>query len=449
MENCLVFPEGFEWGTATASYQIEGAWNRDGKGEGIWDRFTHIPGNIVDGTNGDHACEFYDRFEEDIALAASLGLQVYRLSISWPRIYPEGTGEICQKGIDFYKRVLHCIHEHGMKSAVTIYHWDLPQKLQDRGGWANREIVGWFEKYAKTLYREFGTLVDRWITLNEPYCTSFVGHWKGEHAPGYHDYSMALQVVHHLMMAHGVAVKAYRETGLQAEIGITLNMNATYPYRPDCEADVEAAKRVAMQNNCLFGDAVMKGCYPQEYFDYLEKQGVVLPTILPGDMDLICQNVDFFGLNNYYAEYIMADDSQWPLHAKAMKTGRDLTEADWEVCPDGMYDLLVWIQKRYQPEKLIITENGAASNDWINSEGKVEDTLRIEFLKRYLSAVHQAIEAGVPVAGYYVWCFCDNFEWAWGLKRRFGIVYVDYKTQKRTPKNSAYWLSKVIRDNAL
>jgi len=443
----ITFPAGFEWGTATASYQIEGGYKEDDRGESIWDRFSHIPGNIVDGTTGDVACDFYHRYEEDIAIAKKLGLQVYRLSISWPRIYPEGTGKISRKGIEFYRRVLRCLKDNGIKAAVTMYHWDLPQKLQDRGGWANREIVGWFTEYAKTLYAELGDLVDYWITLNEPFCSCIKGYWVGDHAPGYHDYSMALSAVHHILMSHGAAVKAYRETGLKAEIGITLNLNLAYPHDPGNSEDVAAAERVNMQYNYLFADPVLKGIYPEEFFDYLQGRGVVLPDIHAGDMELINQELDFLGLNSYYSIYAKADAENWPLGIRQVTSGRAKTDANWEVVPEGMYDLLKWIDARYHPKKIIITENGAANNDWVNMDGKVEDPNRIDYLRRYLSAVNRAINEGVQVKGYYVWCFCDNFEWAWGLSRRFGIVYVDYATQQRIPKASACWLSDVIKNN--
>lgn len=441
------FPEDFAWGVATASYQIEGGWREDGKGEGIWDRFSHMPGNIADGTNGDVACDFYHNYEKDISLAKTLGIKVYRLSISWPRIFPDGVGEINRKGIEFYRRVLLCLREHGIQSAVTLYHWDLPQRLQDRGGWANREIVAWFHAFAKTVYEELGDLVDYWITLNEPYCSAMLGYWTGNHAPGYHDYSMALQAVHHLLLAHGTAVKAYRETGMTAKIGITLNMNISYPYNCNSSADKEAAKRNQLQSNNLFGDPIFKGYYPEELFAYLEKKNVVLPDIQPGDMELIHQKIDFFGLNTYYPNFIKADEGAWPLEAAAVKTGLPRTDADWEVFPQGMYDILKWVNETYRPPQIIITENGAAFNDWVNSDGEIKDMDRIDYLKRYLISVKTAIDEGVPVTGYYVWCFCDNFEWAWGLNRRFGIVYVDYKTQKRIAKESARWFSSVIENN--
>lgn len=441
------FGKNFEWGTATASYQIEGGFQEDGKGESIWDRFTHQPGNIQDGTNGDTACDFYHLYEEDIKLAHEIGIGTYRFSISWPRILPDGRGEVNQEGILFYRKVLQCIRDLGMKSCVTLYHWDLPQKLQDKGGWSNREIVGWFEDYVRVVFENLGDLTDRWITLNEPYCTAVHGYWTGEHAPGYHDYSMMLTCVHHLMMAHGAAVKAYRETGLKAEIGITLNMNSTYPFCAEDSRDVEAAKRVRMQSNDLIGDPVLKGIYPEDLFIYLEGQGVVIPEIREGDMELIHQEIDFLGLNSYFSEYVKADDNVWPLNARVEKTGKNVTDADWEVNPSGMYDLLMWIQDKYHPNKIIITENGAACNDWVDLDHKVKDPNRIDYLKRYLVEVHHAIENNVPVKGYYIWCFCDNFEWAWGLKRRFGIVYVDYETQERIPKESAYWFRDVIQNS--
>jgi beta-glucosidase len=443
------FPLGFEWGVATASYQIEGGWNADGKGESIWDRFSHTPGHIHDHSTGDVACDFYHRYEEDIRLLKKVGIRVYRFSISWPRIFPEGTGAVNEAGIAFYRKVLQCLHENGIKAAVTLYHWDLPQKLQDRGGWANREIAGWFASYVRVLYERLGDLVDCWITLNEPICTAMAGYWYGEHAPGYHDYSMALSAAHHLLLCHGTAVREYRKTGLKADIGVTLNMSMSYPFDPGCPDDVDAAKRNQMQSDNLFGDPIFLGTYPAELFSFLKERGVVLPEIKDSDMALISEKIDFFGLNTYFTDHVKADKDAWPLECRALKTGRPHTDADWEVNPEGMYDILKWIDARYHPQKIIITENGAACNDWVNLEGKVVDSNRTDYINRYLTQVHRAIREGVPVRGYYVWCFCDNFEWAWGLARRFGIVYVDYDTQRRIPKESAHWYSRVIANNGL
>lgn len=443
------FPQGFEWGTATASYQIEGAWQEDGRGESIWDRFSHTPGKIADGTNGDVACDFYHRYEEDIALLKQMGIQTFRLSISWPRILPNGTGEVNPAGIAFYKKVMQKLKENGIKVAATIYHWDLPQKLQDRGGWMNREMVEWFANYSTILFRELGSLVDYWITINEPICATMVSYWAGRHAPGYTDYSGALLAVHNLLMSHGAAVKAFRASGAPGEIGITLNMNYSYPYNADCAEDVAAAKRSQMHQARLFIDPVMKGEYPAALFDWLTQKGAVLPQIEPGDLELIHQPMDFLGINNYYADFVKHDPSAWPLETKIMHTGRNTTEMDWEVCPEGLHDLLVWVHEQYAPAKIIITENGCACNDWVKEDGTVEDTNRVEYLRAYLTQVHKAIAEGVPVQGYYLWSFCDNFEWGYGLSKRFGIVHVNYQTLKRTPKLSAQWYSHVIAQNGV
>ena len=443
----LSFPKNFEWGVATASYQIEGAWREDGKGESIWDRFAHIPGRIADEKNADITCDFYHRYEEDIKIAESLGIQVFRLSISWARVLPEGTGTVNTEGIRFYRNVLECLHRHHIKAAVTIYHWDLPQALQNRGGWANREIVGWFTEYAELLYREFGELVDYWITLNEPYVSSFAGHWTGEHAPGCRDFNLALQVVHHLLMSHGAAVMAYRKTGLTAPIGITLNMSTFYPANPGDPKDIEMTEFCRMQKNQLFAEPVMKGTYPKKLMDYLQSRGVLAPRIQDGDMELIHQKLDFLGINSYYPNRIAFDQDAWPIQSRTLRAPKLKTDANWEYNPQAMYELLIWIQSEYSPDKIIITENGIACNDWLHSDGSVPDPNRIEYLCQYLSKIHQAIQDGVPIGGYYLWSFTDNFEWAWGFDRRFGIVYIDYESQERVLKESAKWYEKVIANN--
>lgn len=438
------FPDHFEWGTATAAYQIEGAWNADGKGESVWDRISHTKGKIEDATNGDVASDFYHHYQKDIPLLKKLGVRSFRLSISWPRIFPEGTGEINRKGVEFYRNVLKCLRVNGIKSTVTMFHWDLPQKLEERGGWENREIVGWFEIYAKTLYAEFGDLVDRWITLNEPLCVCMM-NFQG-------DYGKAFTVAHNLLMSHGAAVKAYRKAGLKAglkaEIGITLNLNMIYPQRPDSGEDkASAALRMLFAAN-LFCDPVLKGKYPQALFSALEQQRIVPPAVKPEDLELIFQKLDFLGINNYYAEYVKADPAS-PLGGKLEKTGRPKTEMGWEVVPEGLYDLIKWVDANYHPPKIIITENGAACNDWVDLDGKVQDPDRTDYLKRYLMQVHRAISEGIPVAGYYVWSFLDDFEWQWGLDKRFGLVFVDYNSEQKTriPKESFYWYSDVIKNN--
>ncbi len=446
MKNAYIFPAGFLWGSASSSYQIEGAAYEGGKSESIWDRFAHTPGNIDDGSTGDVACDFYHRYEEDIALMKRLGLRVYRMSVSWPRILPKGTGEVNREGVTFYRKVLQCLRANSIKTCVTIYHWDLPQALQNRGGWANREIIQWFEDYAKVLYAELGDLVDIWITVNEPIITAMNGHWLKEHAPGYRDFSCALQAAHHVLMAHGAAVRAYRETGLKAEIGCSLNLQMEYPADPDDKRDIEAAKLMTAHQNAFYLDAIYRKRYPAEYLAALESRGVILPEILEGDMELIGQKIDFLGINSYFTEYIKYDAARWPVFASAVKTGRATTALGWELCPDGFYNLLEWVQKNYAPQKLLITENGMACNDWVKQNGKVEDSNRREYLERHLAEVSRAIEAGINIAGYLHWCFTDNFEWARGYTARFGLVYVDFKTQKRTIKESAYWLADVIKN---
>lgn len=441
------FPDNFVWGVAAGSYQVEGGWNEGGKGESIWDRFVHIPGNIKDGTTADVTCDFYHRYEEDIALMKKLGYPNFLFTISWPRVIPDGTGELNREGIDYYRKVLTCLRENNITSYVVLYHWDLPQKLQDRGGWTNRESVGWFENYARIMYRELGDLVDHWITILEPCVISFEGYWSGLHAPGYHDYSAALQVAHHLNLAHGAAVRAYRETGLTGEIGVKISMNMVYPADPGNPDDVFAAKMLSYQVNDLFCGPIMKGEYPKELFDYLEKQGVVLPDIQPGDMEAMCPEIDFFGLNNYFAQFVAYDANVWPLPGKAVKTGRPRTPYNWEFCPDEFYDVLKLLNDTYHPKKIIITENGCASNDWVNDEGRCEDTNRIYFIRSYLKRAHRAIRDGIPLAGYFVWSFWDNFEWQEGLSLQFGLVHVNFRTLERTPKESAYWYSDVIRQN--
>lgn len=440
------FPEDFIWGVAAGSYQIEGGWKEDGKGESIWDRFCHTPGRIKDGTNGDVSCDFYHSYEEDIRRMKELGYPNFLLTISWPRVMPEGTGDINRAGIEFYRKVLTQLRNHGIKSYLVLYHWDLPQKLQERGGWMNREIVGWFEDYARTMYRELGDLADNWITILEPWVISFQGYWLGIHAPGYQDYSAALTVAHHLNLAHGTAVKAFRESKLSGEIGIKINMGMVYPENPDSAADIEAAKRKNIETNTLFCDPILKGTYPQNFLYYLKKQGVVLPDIRQGDMELICQEIDFFGLNNYNALYVR-DGGEWPLHVTAVKTGRPVTQCGWEYEPECLYDLLRMLHETYHLKKIIITENGCASNDWVDDDGSVTDSIRLIYIRNYLKAVHRAIEDSIPVKGYFVWSLMDNFEWAEGLSIRFGIIHVDYDTLKRTPKASAYWYSEAVKNN--
>jgi beta-glucosidase len=443
----IVFPKDFGWGFATSAYQIEGHWNGDGKGESIWDRFSRTPGRIRDGSNADIACDFYHRYEEDIRLAAEAGVKWMRMSLSWTRLLPAGTGAVERRGITFYRNVFACLHSYGIKVNVTLYHWDLPQQLQHRGGWANRESVEWFRNYAEIAYREFGDLVDQWVTFNEPHVAAFSGNWTGRHAPGNQDFSLALRVAHHIMLAHGAAVKAFRKTGLTSEIGVVLNMNYCRPQDPGKEEDVWAATMRRYYQNELFAGPMLKGAYPQDFFGHLTSKGVILPDILDGDMELIHQELDFLGVNNYFMDHLVKDEKEWPLCNRVVMTGAPQTCMGWEIQPEGLYYLVKWVHETYHPKKIMITENGMAGNDYPDEEGAVRDPYRISYLKGYLYHLQRAMQEGVPVKGYFAWSLTDNFEWSAGFSRRFGLVYVDYRTQKRIPKESFYWFKEAIRSN--
>ncbi len=441
----LNFPEDFLWGAATASYQIEGAYREDGKGENIWDRFSHIPGKIYEGDNGDVACDHYHRYEEDIEIMKKIGLKTYRFSISWARIFPDGSGKPNPKGMEFYKKLIGKLKENGIMPAVTLYHWDLPQMLQDIGGWANRDTVYSFVEYAKYVFDNLGSQVPIWITHNEPFVAAIVSNWIGRHAPGITDFQTALRVAHHLLLSHGLAVKAYRESGHKGEIGITLNMNPVYPASEN-DKDKAAAIRFNEYLNKWYADPVLKGTYPADLLEWFGDRGLA-PEILDGDMSAINQPIDFLGINNYYSSFIRHDEHNWPVYASEIATGRDRTKMDWEINPEGLHDLLVYLDKEYSGIKIIITENGAAFNDIVNFDGKVEDDNRLNYLYKHLEQVHRAIGSGANVKGYYAWSLLDNFEWGHGYSKRFGLVYVDFKTQKRILKKSAHWYGDVIRNN--
>ncbi|HEY5585226.1 MAG TPA: GH1 family beta-glucosidase [Ruminiclostridium sp.] len=439
------FPQNFLWGSATAAYQIEGAFDEDGRGESIWDRYCRRAENISDGSSGDVGCDHYHLYEQDIEIMKKLGLKSYRLSISWSRIFPTGFGEPNKNGMNFYKNLIGLLVKNGIKPAVTLYHWDLPQKLQDIGGWANRAVTDYFEQYARYVYSQLGDIVPMWITFNEPYCTAFVGNWVGRHAPGLKDYETAVLVSHHLLLAHGKAVKTYREMGFDGEIGITLNMNYPYP-KTDSPENIKAAELSHAVLNRWFADPVFKGSYPQEVIDCYKSKGV-LPEITPEDLEIISAPVDFLGLNNYFSMLISSDSNAWPVEVKEEFFGKDFTEMGWGMNPEGLHDLLLRLHKDYKGVKIYITENGAAFRDMVSRNGEVEDTNRVEYLTRYLTEAHRAIGEGVNLQGYFLWSLMDNFEWAYGYSKRFGIVHVDYETQKRTIKKSGYWYKKVIESN--
>lgn len=447
------FPDHFLWGTATAAYQIEGACMQEGCGESIWDRYCKTPGKVSDGSNGNDGCDHYHHYEEDITLMKSLNIQAYRMSVSWPRIFPDGYGRVNEAGVKFYKDVIRCLKDHGILPVVTLYHWDLPQKLQDIGGWTNPQVVDYFVDYAKFVFDMLGNDVAMWITFNEPYCTSFVGNWVGRHAPGYRDYETAVLVSHHLLLAHGRTVKAYRETGLTGKIGITLNMDCHYPEdgegigrTADGMAVEQAAEIMHQAKNAWFADPIFKGRYPEQIVAIYQKQGV-MPDIPAAEIEEIHQPVDFLGLNNYYSVKVRPDTSAYPLGVTERCFGTDFTEMGWGINPEGIHDILVRLHHDYGDIPIYITENGAAFRDMVNRYGEVEDDNRIDYLYRYLTAVSQAADDGVPVKGYFLWSFMDNFEWAHGYSKRFGMVYVDYETKKRIVKKSGYWYRDLITAN--
>jgi beta-glucosidase len=441
----LGFPQGFAWGVATAAYQIEGAWNEDGRGLSIWDTFCHQPGKIESGDTGDVAADHYHRWSEDVSLMADLSLNAYRFSISWSRVLPEGRGKANPAGMDFYSRLVDALLARGIQPFVTLYHWDLPQALQDRGGWANRDIVHYFAEYAHLVGSRLGDRVTYWITHNEPFVTAFAGHYAGDHAPGMQDPAIAFQVTHHLLLSHGYAVEALRDAVSRSQVGITLNLSPVHP-ASDAEEDQQAAGRVDGVNNRLFLDPVFLGCYPD---DVLALFGPLFPQVPPDDLKRIAAPLDFLGVN-YYTRAVIRHDPDFPiLQAAWIKPeGSEYSEM-WEIYAPGMYELLTRLKADYPVANLYITENGIPVPDVLDRDGQVHDPRRIRYLRDHLVQVHRALIEGVPVRGYFAWSLLDNFEWAYGYKMRFGLVYVDYQTQERIVKDSGRWYAQVIRENGV
>jgi len=436
-----VFPRGFVWGAATSSYQIEGAWNEDGKGESIWDRFSHTPGKIANGDTGDVACDHYHRWREDVALMRELGLRAYRFSISWPRLLPEGYGRVNAPGLDFYNRLVDALLDAGITPFVTLYHWDLPQALQDRGGWPARATAEAFVEYADLASRSLGDRVKHWMPLNEPYISAFVGYLEGRHAPGHADMDEALAAAHHLLLAHGWAVPVIRRNAPGAQIGIALNLTAVVPASPS-PADAEAARLRDGIINRWFLDPLAGRGYPA---DVVRHFGRSMSFVQGGDLKSIAAPLDFLGVN-YYARTIVRSDAvpESQNEPPTVLPNAERTYMGWEVCPEGLYELLIRLRRDYTFSALYITENGAAYDDRVGPDGRVEDARRIAYLKRHLLAAGRALAEGVPLRGYFVWSLLDNFEWAHGYSPRFGLVYVDYATQRRIPKSSAYWYRGVM-----
>ncbi len=434
------FPSNFIWGAATASYQIEGAWNEDGKGESIWDRFSHTPGRITNGDTGDVTCDHYHRLPEDVALMRQLGLKGYRFSVSWPRVIPNGVAPVNYKGLDFYDRLVDRLLAANILPFLTLYHWDLPQALEDKGGWRNRDTAHYFADYTAVMVKRLGDRVKHWATFNEPLVAAFAGHLWGEHAPGIKDEKIALQTAHNILVAHGLSVQAIRNADSDLQAGVVLSL---WPVEPvnDTPENVEAAERAWQEGgDILFLDTIFKGHYPPAGW---EKAGEKAPQVLPGDMALISQKLDFMGVNYYSRQLVDASGE------RVRPEGPEYTEMNWEVCPPAFYRLLTRINREYRLPPLYITENGASFKDEVSADGKVHDPRRQAYLREHFLQVHKAIQDGVDLRGYFVWSLMDNFEWGHGFTKRFGLIRVDYETLQRIPKDSAEWYAGVIRENAV
>jgi len=444
----LLFPEGFVWGAATSAYQIEGAWDEDGKGESIWDRFAHAPHHVVGGATGDVACDHYHRMPEDVALMQALGLGTYRFSVSWPRILPRGRGKVNKIGLDFYDRLVEELLSAGIVPTVNLFHWDLPQVLQDAGGWPNRDTSDWFAQYAHVVFNRLGDRVERWITQNEPRVAAFLGYGNGTHAPGICDYTQAYQAVHHLLLAHGKAVQVFRQGGYRGEIGIVHDLAHFIPASGRDE-DVAACHRAYQQDISQFLDPIFEKRYPEPLFTWI---GSLRPRIEEEDMDIIGQPIDFLGVNYYKTHQVSFAIDAPPLKARLAPVsapGWDRTEMGWGINPAGLKAVLLDVKASYCNPKVYVTENGCAFPDEPDETGFVTDRGRVNFLRDHLLAAHEAIEAGANVRGYLVWSLMDNFEWAMGYGPRFGIVRVDYDTMERIPKQSGFWYSDVVASNAV
>ncbi|WP_186577102.1 GH1 family beta-glucosidase [Aquibacillus kalidii] len=437
----IQFPKDMKWGTATASYQIEGATNEGGRGGSIWDTFSKTPGKVLNGDNGDVACDSYHRYEEDVQLMKELGIDVYRFSVAWPRIFPNGTGEVNQEGLDYYHRLVDELLEAGIEPMCTLYHWDLPQALQDKGGWNNRETIDAFVNYSETMFKEFSGKIKYWITLNEPWCIAFLSNYIGLHAPGNQNLQLATQISHHLLVAHGKTVQKFRELGINGEIGYAPNTTWLHPYSNKLE-DIDACRREVGWYIEWFMDPVFKGEYPDFMVEWFKKKGVEL-VIEDGDMETINQPIDFLGINYYTGHVARYKENEGLLDWELVEFGYQRTDIGWPIYPEGFYNVLTHITDRYGDVPIYITENGSCYNDE-PVDGRVRDNGRIDYLQQHLTALSRAIESGVNVKGYLTWSLLDNFEWAEGYSKRFGIVHVNYRTLERTKKDSYYWFKQAI-----
>jgi beta-glucosidase len=458
----LAFPSGFLLGAATAAYQVEGAVAADGRGRSIWDTFAHTPGKVLNDHTGDVAVEHYRRFRDDVALMADLGLGAYRFSVSWPRVQPDGRGAVNQAGLDFYRRLVDALLEAAIEPWLTLYHWDLPQALEDTGGWPARDTAFRFAEFAAAVHDAVGDRVRYWTTVNEPWCAAFLGYASGEHAPGRREPAAAVRAAHHLLLAHGLATLALRAQDASSQVGIGLNLYAVSPASGE-EADLDAARRIDGLQNRFFLDAVLHGRYPS---DVLEDLRAVAgeDLVRDGDLATIATPLDMLGVN-YYSRFTVSGrpagrasaaaaptDSGSPWvgseHVGFVDSGLPVTGMGWEIDDSGLLEVLVRLAREYPPIPLAVTENGAAFHDEIAADGGVHDPERLAYLQAHMGACRQAIAAGVPLHGFFAWSLMDNFEWAWGYTKRFGLVYVDFDTQERIIKDSGRWFSAMARLNA-
>ncbi|MFC6287418.1 GH1 family beta-glucosidase [Nocardioides sp. GCM10027113] len=463
----VTFPSGFVWGAATAAFQIEGATDADGRTDSIWDAFCRIPGAVIGGDTGERACDHYHRVDEDVELMSSLNLGSYRFSVAWPRVRPDA-GPVNAAGLAFYDRLVDRLLERDIMPWVTLYHWDLPQALEDRGGWTDRDTAYRFAEYAVSVHDALSDRVDLWTTLNEPWCSAFLGYTGGQHAPGRQDEAAGLVAAHHLLLAHGLATEEIRRRQPGARTGITLNLSPVSAADPDDAADLDAARRIDGFQNRVFLDPLLRGAYPKDLLEdtaHLDWQDAVHP----GDLETIAAPIDVLGINYYTGAHVSGrPDAGEPAPAAAVPErptrspfpvsdditfpGRGLptTAMGWEVQPWGLRDLLVRLKDDYPTlPQIYITENGAAYDDTVDEDGEVRDQDRIDYVDAHLRALKEAMDEGVDVGGYFVWSLLDNFEWAYGYEKRFGVVHVDYETFQRTPKSSALWYARVAASGTL
>ncbi len=433
------------FGVSTSAYQIEGAWNEDDKGESIWDVFTLTPGNIENGNNGDRACDHYHRMESDVSLIADLGVGAYRFSVSWPRIFPTGKGELNQKGLDFYQFLVDRLLSAGIRPVLTLYHWDLPQALEEQGGWRNSDTALFFAEYAHTLFRVLGDRVPYWITHNEPWVNAFLGHDEGIHAPGLKDFAAALTVSRELLLSHGMAVQAFRQENLTAKIGLAHDLPPVH-FRSENEKDREAARRFDGFHNRWFLDPLFFGRFPEDMLEWYRSAGFPVKQLSPREGDLVSLPVDFLGINYYFRHLVGAGNAHPVLQVETYHpVEAEYTEMGWEIYPAGLEEAVQRVNRDYAPREILVTENGIALPDILEENGKVHDGKRITYLQDHLFFLHRAMESGAPVHGYFVWSLMDNFEWHFGYSKRFGLLYTDFSTLKRVPKQSFYWYKELCR----